>query len=282
MSDVAYDSVRLLIVHGQVRSEWYLSHDTFAEMKAGRPLDFVVMCYGCPSHPYDQSAALMGAFLSAGLVLVYPHYIGTWGSGGTCTLENAVDTVGHMLDLFASRTAREIRHDVALSWNVRRISAFGGSFGASVVLVAAAKWPIDSVIAVSPVIDWRRHGRDGVPEEDLSKTYKVIATGFSHLWRIDEDTYSKLRMGQLDLSPIDYKEDLVRLPSLMIHACNDEQVSNHHTMNLSRWLQAKNAPHTGWFPSSGGHLILYHMGAPEYSQRILEWYRSVNGPIRRP
>ncbi|MCG7626137.1 alpha/beta hydrolase family protein [Epibacterium sp. Ofav1-8] len=275
MNDIAYDCVRLLVMEDEVRSEWYMSHDTFARMQALEPVDIAIMCYGCPSHPFDHSAALMGDYLSAGMLLIYPNYLGTWASDGVCTLENAVETVARVRRQLDHKEHREIRGNRTFQMALRKVFFFGGSFGGSVALVAAAKVPCAGVIAVSPVVDWRRHGKGEVKEEDLSQTYAVIRDGFRHFWRIDQGAYDALRLGQLDLNPTDYIDQLCTPPSMLIHAADDRQVSNHRTIELAEALTAKDAPVTGWFPETGGHLILYHMGQSAFSGPILDWCKAV-------
>lgn len=271
MTLAAFDCERLLLRFGEVRTQVYLSAPAAGAFRRGEPTDVLVMCYGCPSHPFDHSAALMGEYLDAGYALAYPEYLGTWGSGGTCTLGNAVDTVGMVLDALRSGGAVEIRHRETLSWRVRRIAFFGASFGGSVALVAAARFAPNAVIAVSPVIDWRLHGAGPDREEDLSATYDVIEQGYANLWRIDRHTYNDLRLGRLDLNPADHVERLARIPALFVHADDDPQVSNRNTRALAERLRALGAPHRFDFPEGGGHLILYHMGRPDRAAPVLGW-----------
>ena len=271
MTLAAFSCERLLLRFGEVRTQIYLSVSAARAFRRGEPTDVLVMCYGCPSHPFDHSAALMGEYLEAGYALAYPEYLGTWGSGGACTLENAVDTVGMVQEGLHSGEAMEIRHREFLSWRVRRIALFGASFGGSVALVAAARFMPDAVVAVSPVIDWRLHGSGPEREEDLSATYEVIEQGYANLWRIDRQTYDDLRLGRLDLNPIDHAERLSRIPALFVHADDDTQVSNRNTRVLAERMREHGAPHRFDFPERGGHLILYHMGQPDRAAPVLEW-----------
>jgi pimeloyl-ACP methyl ester carboxylesterase len=210
-------------------------------LDTARKYRFLIVCYGLPSHPYQHNPAKLERLTDEGYVLVYPHYLGTWASDGVMSWEGCVQTVLRTISFITARHGSSAYDQQLHSWDVRSIAILGGSFGASVALVAGAKsTDLTHIIAVAGPTDWRTHSR--IPEEaaePIEELYEAICRGWSHLWRIPDATeWHRLATGTADLNPIDYIEELKTCNVLLIHGRRDPVVSVKRSEELYTLLQA--------------------------------------------
>lgn len=237
------------------------------------PTRFIIMCHGCPSHPYDRNPALNQRYLNkGGFVLVYSDYIGTWASYGQCNFENSVETVLKTIDFLNGGTATDLRSGEHIKWVVNDIVLMGGSFGGSVVLVAGAKSKdVRKIIAASPVTDWRTHNKIGREEEDLTQTWGILEKGFENCWRVKREDYFKLVRGELDLNPVDYIDILKDKDVFLIHGRYDKQVSCMRSNDIYRELKRGKGKHQIYLTKKNGHIVLRHLGQLPFYKKIAGW-----------
>jgi hypothetical protein len=67
---------------------------------------FMIVCPGLPGHPYSRNPAKLEGLIEKGFVLLYPDYIGTWGSYGKMSWEKCVDTVSQSIEFIKQGRAR--------------------------------------------------------------------------------------------------------------------------------------------------------------------------------
>lgn len=262
------DSFWLIKFENVLMKIWY-NPKSFSNKK---PAKFLIICHGCPSHPYDENPATNQRFMQDGFVLVYPEYIGTWGSGGQCNFENAVDTVLKTIKLLRKGAAKDIKSNHVVKWNAKEIILIGGSFGGSVALVAGAKSNhIKKIVAVSPVTDWRTHNKLNFKEEDLTQMWKIINGGLNNYWRARKPDYMKLMNGKLDLNPIDYIDVLKEKNTLFIHGINDKEVNYRRSENFNQKLKTGSGQHKIYLSKQKGHIVPRHLSQRQYYKKIIDF-----------
>ena len=261
-----------LIKYGDVLIRiWYNPEALYSK----KPKRFLIICHGCPSHPYDESPATNQRFMQDGLVLVYPEYIGTWGSDGQCNFENAVDTVLKTIKLLRKGAAKDINSGHVVNWKAEEIILIGGSFGGSVALVAGAKSGfIKKIVAISPVTDWRTHKKSGFKEEDLAHVWKIIKEGLNNYWRARKQDYARLMKGELDLNPVDYIGILKEKNTFLIHGIYDKDVNYRRSENFHKQLRRGSGRHKIYLSRQKGHIVTRHLSEGQYYKKVIKWINS--------
>jgi len=278
--DSFFHSTRWIIRSGELVTEFWFNKAKQEEILSGQPAQFLIMCHGCPSHPFDHNPALLQQYLETGMILVYPSYLGTWASDGGCTLANAVDSVLGTIDLISDGSGAELRHGTRVSWKAKEIVTVGASFGGAVSLIACAK--SDRVlrsIAISPVTDFRTHNRNGLKEEDLLLTWNALDSSFRRLWRLNRAAYDCLIEGTLDLNVVDYIERLRSKTILLIHSKGDTAVSVERSRSLHRELDSDYESCQLLITEHGEHLLLFHLGEPALQKQVFQWLQESVPPI---
>ncbi len=235
---------------------------------------FIISCHGMPSHPYQHNPAKMEPLLDEGFVMLFPYYIGTWGSTGTMSWENCVETVLKSVEFVKRGSANNLYNDAEVLWKVQDITLLGGSFGASVVLVAGAKSAdVKSIIAVSGPTNWRDHSR--IPEEDaepIEELYDVINKGWGHLWRIpSKDEWMRIVDGSADLNAVDYVEQLKEKNVLLIHGETDAVVAAKRSIDLHAQLKDGSGKQRLLVLKSEGHRGNDVVGREDVFPKVLEF-----------
>src|SRR3989338_2377610 len=175
-------------------------------LRSDKKYRFLIFCYGLPSHPYQHNPAKLENFLEKNYVLIYPQYLGTWGSNGNMSWENCVHTILETVMFINNHKGINTYDQAEISWNVNDISIVGGSFGGSIALVSGAKSEfIKNIIAIASPTNWRNHSR--IPEESaepIEELYDTIQRGWKNLWRIpNKKEWKRLVDGSADINPID-------------------------------------------------------------------------------
>lgn len=237
-----------------------------------KPVRFIIMCYGWPSHPYDHNPALNQKLLQNNFVLVYPDYIGTWASKGEFNVDNSVSTILQTINFLKKGSSYEMRHNSRISWKAKDITLIGGSFGGSVALVAGAKSKeVNKIIAASPVTDWRTHNNLKWEEEDLSQTFNFIQRAYNNLWRMKEKDFKRLEKGSVDLNPADYIEILKNKNVFLIHSRDDASVSYHRSEELYKELIKGKGDHKLFLTNNDKHVTQQFFDLPKYYNEIKSW-----------
>lgn len=234
-----------------VATMWY--RDELTPKKARR---FILSCHGLPSHPYQHNPAKMEPLLDKGFVMLFPNYIGTWASSGTMSWENCVETVHRTIDFIKAESGNNLYDNAPLSWRVKDITLLGGSFGASVVLVAGAKSAdVKNIIAVAGPTNWRNHSR--IPEEaaePIEELFDVVQAGWGNLWRIPhKKEWMRLVKGTADLNAVDYVDALKEKNVLLIHGRDDRIVAAKRSIELHESIKKGKGKHELLILEGEGH-----------------------------
>lgn len=234
----------------------------------------LILCHGCPSHPYDHSPSLI-EYLSKeeNYLLVFLHYKGTWDSKGVCNIENSVESVVNVYNYLKKGEIKDILRDEVFSLKNSNITLIGASFGGSVALVSSAKLNTESVIALAPVIDFRKHNDKGI-EENLENTFIKIKLGWENLWRFSESDWNKLKDGSLDLNPIEYINKFENTSFLLIHGKEDKSVDYKKSVNF---VEEINKTRTNkaeiLLCENQGHFGLYGLSDLNVKKKVLEFLK---------
>jgi len=234
----------------------------------------IIFCYGLPSHPFDRFPFGLENFLEEGYNLIYPHYEGTFGSDGVCTIENAVDTVLSTIDNVKNQTIQDIITGETVNIKSKRIILVGGSFGGSIALVSTAKSEkVNDVISIAAPTDYRTHGQiKGVHEYNLSELENEITTAYKNEWRIDFRLWNKFIEGKMDLNAVDYVDVLKHKNVFLIHGTADLAVDVQRSINLFEKLKTGSGKHELEVIKKG-HLGAYYIGEKPIYLKIMNWLK---------
>ncbi|MBS3141767.1 prolyl oligopeptidase family serine peptidase [Candidatus Woesearchaeota archaeon] len=250
---------------------WY--RDALKQNAKGR---FLIFCYGLPSHPYQHNPAKVEKLIDEGFVLVYPDYIGTYASEGVMKWERCVQTVHRTIAFLKGGRGVDIADGRVHRWSVKDIGLIGGSFGASVVMVAgASSRDVSNIIAVAGPTQWKNHSR--IPQENaepIEEIYGTIRKGWGHLWRIpSKKEWNRLAHDKADLNPIDYVSELRNKNLMLIHGKKDHVVAPLRSQELYDRVKGGHGKHRLILLDGYGHLGNDVVGDPKVLRRVLEFLK---------
>lgn len=231
---------------------------------------FLIMCHGCPSHPYDHVPIGNQKLLKAWYILVYPNYLGTWWSDGECTFDNAVESIQRVINFINEGCAINERTGKQTTWSKKEIGIIWASFWWSVALCVGAISPdITKIISCSPVISWQDHWKD-INESSLQETAIFLEKVYNQLWRCSESSLNKFSCGNLNINPISYVSLLRKKQILILHDKNDPQIAWKKIYDFSLLLDnhSKNILYT---QNKCRHLLLHHLDERGLSKKVQDF-----------
>lgn len=224
----------------------------------------ITFCYGIPSHPFDRFPFGLESYLRQGYILAYPHYEGTFGSNGLCTLENAVDSVVSTVQALLKGELHDLMSEEKLEIDPRRVVLAGGSFGGSVALLAASKSDeINDVISVAGPIDYR--------ERNFSRLEGKLRRAYEKEWHIDPSIWERLSQGRLDINPIDYVDRLKTKNTYLIHGETDPAVPVEQSVRLHKMLRGGFGKHKILIEPNVGHIGCHYIGIERVHKLVESW-----------
>jgi len=252
-TDVKYHRIKI----GNVLTEVY--HIPSSTKNAA-----ILFCYGIPSHPFDRFPFGLESYLKQGYVLIYPHYEGTFGSNGVCTIENTVDSVVITAHGLLAGKFYNLVPDDQFNIKLRRIILAGGSFGGSVALIATAKSDkIKDVISVAGPIDYRG--------KNFSRLENILKEAYGKEWNISALAWGKFLQGKSDINPIDYLDKLKNKNIYLIHGKKDTAVSVDHSTRLNEMLKNGSGKHDMLVEPDTGHIGCHYIGMEHVRKLIGHW-----------
>ncbi len=201
------------------------------------------MLPGLPGSQFNDRSEIVRRLVDDCFLVLAPEYIGTYGSQGNFTFDNAVDTVLRLVDATAKNqefydvweakgfrlfSAMNVSKTKFSKENFRkRIFLLGGSFGACVALVSTSKSDLlDRVVAISTKASWRNTQKEN---RDL---LRVIEEGYLYIYRLDASSKRRFERGSIDLNPIEYAKLLSKKSVLLIHGTADTVISSKESVKL--------------------------------------------------
>lgn len=188
-----------------------------------------ILLPGIPGSLFSDRSELVKKLVKDRFVIIAPEYFGTYSSGGRFTFENAVESV---LLVIEALEKSESFYDIwtRKKFNVKprnKILLLGGSFGASVALVACAKSRLaNHVIAISTQATFRKS------QESNREMLRIMEEGFPHIYRSDASSRKRFERGSVDLNAIEYATELGRKNVLLIHGMKDDIVRYRQSLKL--------------------------------------------------
>lgn len=117
-----------------------------------------ILASGLPSTP--SKGELLRFFADQGYVALLPRYRGTWESDGIFLDRSPAQDIRDIVDeLVARRSIVDSFTGERVKIRVSAVHLFGFSFGGPAVLLNSELPIVKKIVAVSPVIDWKKKGR---------------------------------------------------------------------------------------------------------------------------
>ncbi len=211
--------------------------------KASSDDHVIIFCDGLPSVPRKQR--VLEFWSKKGYWVIHPRYRGTWESGGEFLRESPdVDIVDIINELPNGLTS--LWDNIHFPLRPKRITLIGASFGGPAALLASRDPRVTSVIAISPVIDWRVPS----PEEPLETFPELVQKTFGDAYRGTPYAWKKLLTGTF-YNPASCAKDIDGKKIYIIHAA-DDKVSPVEPVR--QFVKDTGARYTEY--NKGGHLSM--------------------------
>ncbi len=201
----------------------------------------IILCDGCPSLPHRARVGLF--FARKGYWVFHPRYRGTWESSGEFLRESPeedVRIVAHALN----RGFTDIMSGETYVLDISSVTVIGASFGGAAAILSLRDPVISRAIALAPVIDWARPGKD----EPFPYFLRLLSEGFGGAYRVTPGGWKKLQRGKF-YSPhhASISVDSTRL--FVVHAKDDRVVPPTPLREFARKHRIQPL-----FLEEGGHL----------------------------
>ena len=234
-----------------------------------------ILLPGVPGSLYSDRSEIVVRLVRDGFVVIAPEYMGTFASDGKFTFENAVDTT---LDLIDSISKRKKFYDV---WQGKyfvvsvkpvknKTLLLGGSFGASVALVAGSKSKqVNHIIGISTQATYRES------QEGNREMLRIMEEGFPHVYRTGVAARRRFERGSIDLNAIEYSKELAKKNVLLIHGMKDQTVRYRESLKLYQRLTKGSSSGSKRIIllESKGHSGGSLAGEKEIYQKIKRWLK---------
>lgn len=215
----------------------------------------VILCDGCPTVPSKHA---LGEFLARkGYWVFHPRYRGTWESGGEFLKYSPHEDLLLVAEGL-QRPFKEMWSGVSYMLDIRHITVVGASFGGAAAVLASFDDRIDKVVALAPLIDWRRE-KGG---ESFDEFLRQIKEGFVGAYRAPEKNYRKLKSGKF-FNPIRHAGKANKQKLFLIHAKDDDVIPIQPLQKFSKKAGIKPL-----ILSKGGHLSASAIIQPSLWKKI--------------
>lgn len=201
----------------------------------------IILCDGCPSLPNRARVALF--FARKGYWVFHPRYRGTWESSGEFLRESPeedVRIVAHALN----RGFTDIMSGETYLLDISSITVIGASFGGTAAILSLRDPLISRAVALAPVIDWTRPGKD----EPFPYFLRLLREGFGGAYRATLGGWKKLQGGKF-YSPLRASISVDSARLFVVHAKNDRVIPSAPLREFARKHRIRPL-----FLEDGGHL----------------------------
>jgi pimeloyl-ACP methyl ester carboxylesterase len=201
----------------------------------------IILCDGCPSLPSRARVALF--FARKGYWVFHPRYRGTWESSGEFLRESPeedVRIVAHALN----QGFTDIVSGETYVLDISSVTVIGASFGGTAAILSLRDPIITHAIALAPVIDWTRPGKD----EPFPYFLRLLREGFGGAYRAIPGGWKKLQRGKF-YSPQHEAISVDPARLFIVHAKDDRVVPSAPLREFARKHRIRPL-----FLEEGGHL----------------------------
>lgn len=148
----------------------------FPEKQTGK---VAIIATGLPSSP--SKGELLRFLADQGYVALFSRYRGTWESDGHFLDHSPAKDIHDVIEfLIQEGQVASLFSQEKMKINVQKIHLFGTSFGGPAVILNSRHPRVQKVIALSPVIDWRKEGED----ESFDWHVGFVSQGFGGAYRL--------------------------------------------------------------------------------------------------
>lgn len=154
----------------------------------------IVICEGLPSVPKRKELMVMLA--NNGFIVIFPRYKGTWESGGEFLKESPIKDIEEVLQVIKKGEVVELHASKKIKFPNCPIHLLGSSFGASVALALAGDKHIAKIVALSAIVDFKKHNETN-NEEDLILVGEFIKRAFGEGYRFNDNRWREMANGNV-------------------------------------------------------------------------------------
>ncbi len=240
-----------------------------------RPANAIVLAYGMPGGgPADPKDQFVIRFVKQGYIVAIPEYIGSFDSYGRSTIGNSVDSILEAIQLLRRGKANELWGMTELRWKTKEITLIGGSFGASVVLVAGAKSKaVKKIVALATRADYRQSGFDSL-EENVMDDYYVLKRAYPFTWRFSsKKAWVDFSKGRIDLNAVDYASTLKNKDVLLLHGMKDKVINSGRSKQLYERIRGGRGKTRLVLLKNEGHIGLRILRKPRIFWQVMRFVR---------
>jgi len=221
----------------------------------------ITICGGMPS--YNSKESLIEFYSGKGYWVIAFRYRGSWESEGKFLRfspeQDVLDIVDQLPKGFTDLWSKK-KYKV----NPKKIFLFGISFGGPAAILASRDKRINKVVALAPVVDWRKESRG----EPLNFLYSFVIRGFGQAYRMELQNWNKLKSGKF-YNPVHHAKEIDGRKILIIHAKDDNIVNYGPVAQFAHNVQAQLIT----LPK-GGHLRTIYFMQPRFYKRIQQFLKS--------
>lgn len=227
----------------------------------------IIFADGMPTVPNVK--ALLTMFSKKGFWVFSPRYRGSWESDGKFLARSPHEDILNVIDgihkNFVSIWDYNLGNKKTFKLKPDEIFLVGGSFGGPAVILAALQDKrVTKTVAFSPVIDWRKPGKD----EPLPLLAKFTEQAFGQGYRTAKSGWSKIASGKF-YNPVVHTDKVDGKNLLLIQAKDDTVVSYPATVKFAKQTGSKLIT----LPK-GGHLGKSILLKPRFYKIFLKFIKS--------
>ena len=208
-----------------------------------------IVATGLPSSP--SKGDLLHFLADQGYVAVLPRYRGTWESEGRFLEYSPTQDIADVIDVLAGKEAvTDLVTGEALPIRAVDFHLFGSSFGGPAVILNSAHPSVKKVVAISPVLDWKKEGED----EPFDRHIRFVMAGFGGAYRVRRDNDWQKLIETDFYNPLSHVEKILGEKVFILHALDDRVVPFDPIPSFS----AQTGAAYYLKPHGGHHLRLTH------------------------
>jgi esterase/lipase len=223
-----------------------------------------IIAIGLPSSPSKNK--VLQFLARQGYVAIFPRYRGTWESEGNFLEKSpALDIRDVISDLTKHKVIKDLFSDETKRVRVNAVHLFGSSFGGPAVLLNSHLPIVKKIVAISPVIDWKKEGED----EPFDFFVRFTQEGFGSAFRVRyQKDWQKLIKTDF-YNPIQHTSSIDGKKIFIIHTKDDKVVPYDSLIPFTEKTRS-----LYYLKPQGGHLSLSHLTHLFYWKKISHFLKN--------
>lgn len=233
----------------------------FPEKQTGK---VAILASGLPASPTKNK--VLQFLAKQGYVAIFPRYRGTWESEGNFLEKSpAQDIHDVILDIVKRKTIKDLFSGETKRVRVNAVHLFGSSFGGPAVLLNSQLPIVKKIIAISPVIDWKKAGED----EPFDFFVRFTQECFGDAFRVRHQRDWQKIIRTDFYNPIDHTSKIDGKKVFIIHTKDDTIVPYEPIMPFVGKTHS-----TYYLKPKGGHLSFSHLTHKFYWKKISRFLKN--------